>query len=96
MTTWHSVFTTWVFGGIIYAGRMLGGGDNLGCFLYMLLQTAALAYACARVIALIRRLGVRWVGQVAALLFFAVIPIWGGYCMMIGMDTLYTAPFCCC
>jgi hypothetical protein len=43
------------------------------------------------VITLLRRLGARWQGQTATLLFFAVIPIWGGYSMMIGKDTLYTA-----
>ena len=91
MTTWHSVFTTWVFGGVIALGRALGGGDNLGCFMYMLLQTLALAYACARAVTLLRRLGVQWKWQVAALVFFAITPIWGGYCMMIGKDTLYTA-----
>ncbi len=91
MTTWHSVFTTWVFGGAISLGCLLGGGDNLGCFLYMLLQTAALAYACARAVTVVRRLGMRWRGQVSVLLFFAVVPIWGGYSMMIGKDTLHTA-----
>ncbi|MDD3212479.1 MAG: DUF6020 family protein [Eubacteriales bacterium] len=90
MTTWHSVFTTWVFGACIALGRWIGG-DNIGTLVYMLLQTFALAYACARVVTLVRRLGTQWKWQVAVLAFFTVLPIWGGYSMMIGKDTLYTA-----
>lgn len=90
MTTWHSVFTTWVFGACVYLGRALRS-DNLGVLLYMLLQTFVLAYACARTVSLLRRMGVQWKWQAAALAFYALVPIWGGYCMMIGKDTLHTA-----
>ncbi len=90
MTTWHSVFTTWVFGGCIYLGRFLSG-DNLGCLLYMLLQTFALAYACARTVSLVRQLDIQWQWQIGVLAFFTILPFWGGYSMMIGKDTLYTA-----
>lgn len=90
MTTWHSVFTTWVFGGCIRLGRLLSG-DNLGCLLYMLLQTLALGWALARTVQLARRLGVCWKWQLAILAFYAVMPIWGVYCTMLGKDTLFTA-----
>lgn len=59
MTAWHSVFTTWVFGGLVWLGRQLGS-DNIGICLYMLGQSVLLAYALGRSVAYIRRCGVSW------------------------------------
>ncbi len=90
MSTWHSVFTTYVFGSCVWLGRLLGS-DNYGTLIYMTGQTLLLAYALARCCAMIRRIGAGKAWQIAALAFFAITPIWGCYCMMIGKDTLYTA-----
>lgn len=90
MTTWHSVFTTWVFSGLVWFGRLLGS-DNIGVCLYMLLQTGLLAWALGASISWLRRLGVRECWQMAVLAFFALVPIWGCYAQMIGKDTLFTA-----
>ena len=91
MTTWHSVFTTWVFGGCIYIGRIITGADNLGCLLYVLLQTGMLAGAIASIMALLRTFQLDWRWRVGALAFFAITPIFGAYCSTIGKDTLHTA-----
>ena len=90
MTTWHSVFTTWTFALCVRFGRLFGS-DNLGCCLYMALQTGLLCYAVARSLSLMRRLGSsrRW--QLAGMAFFCLTPIWGTYCIMLGKDTLFTA-----
>ena len=90
MTTWHSVFTAWVFSGLVWFGRLLGS-DNIGVCLYMLLQTGLLAWAPGASISWLRRLGVRECWQMAVLAFFALVPIWGCYAQMIGKDTLFTA-----
>ena len=90
MTAWHSVFTTWVFGGLVWLGRQLGS-DNIGICLYMLGQSVLLAYALGRSVAYIRRCGISWLWQAAALAFFGLIPFWGSYAQLVGKDTVYTA-----
>jgi len=90
MTTWHPVFTTWIFGGCVWLGRQLGS-DNLGAFLFTLLQTLAMAYALADSLRLLRRLGVGRYWRLAALLFFGLTPIFGSFAQAVGKDTLYTA-----
>ncbi len=90
MSTWHPVFTTWLFGALVWLGRLVNG-DNLGAFLFMALQTAALAYALADSLRLMSRMGVarRW--RFAALLLFAFTPIFAAFAQAVGKDTLYTA-----
>lgn len=90
MTTWHPVFTTWIFGGCVWLGRQLDS-DNLGAFLFTLLQTLAIAYALADSLRLLRRLGVHRYWRLAALLFFGLTPIFGSFAQAVGKDTLYTA-----
>ena len=90
MTTWHSVFTTCFFGSIIWLSRLFGT-DNLGSLFYMLLQSSLLACAFGMCIRSLRQMGASRGWQLASLAFFALTPIWGYYCMMIGKDTLYTA-----
>lgn len=90
MDTWHPVFTTWLFGGCIWLGRLIGS-DNLGALLFMLLQTAALSYALARAVAFMRLCGANRAFRLSAVAFFALTPLWGGYAQFISKDTLYTA-----
>lgn len=90
MTTWHSVLITWVFGGLVLLGRALGS-DAIGCLLYVLLQTAAISYAMARTMRLLRKLGISRKWQTGALVFFAFFPIWPMYAVTIWKDTIHTA-----
>ena len=90
MKTWHSLFITYVFGACMRAGRLLGG-DNYGTLLYMILQSALMAFALGICLRYLHRLGAGAGWQLAALAFFGVTPIWGCYAMMIGKDTVYTA-----
>ncbi|NLI22403.1 MAG: hypothetical protein GX418_12770 [Clostridiales bacterium] len=90
MSTWHPVFTTWLFGGCVWLGRQLSG-DNLGAFLFTLLQTLFLAYALADSVRFLRRLGLPRGFRLAALAFFGLTPIFGAFAQAIGKDTLYTA-----
>ena len=90
MKTWHSVFTTLIFGSCIWIGRVLGS-DNYGTLIYMIFQSTLMAYALACSVGFLRRLGMNRIWQLIALLAFSIVPIWGCYAMMIGKDTLYTA-----
>lgn len=90
MSTWHPVFTTWLFGGAVWLGRLLGS-DNLGAFLFTLLQTAALGYALAQSVRFLARLKLSRAWRRAALLFFGLTPIFASFAQAIGKDTLYTA-----
>lgn len=88
--TWHPVFTTWLFGGCVWLGRLVGS-DNLGVFLFTLVQTALLAYALSRSLGFMRALGLGRGLRLTAAAFFALSPIWGGYAQFVSKDTLYTA-----
>lgn len=90
MSTWHPVFTTWLFGGCVWLGRLLHS-DNLGAFLFTALQTLALAYALADSLRLLRKLGLSRPWQSATLAFFACTPIFASFAQAVGKDTLYTA-----
>ena len=90
MDTWHPVFTTWLLGACFWLGRLLGG-DNVGTFLFTLLQSVTLALALGYAVTCMARLWARrWV-LLAALAFFALAPIWGGYAQFVCKDTLYAA-----
>ena len=90
MDTWHPVFTTWVMGACVWLGRLIGS-DNMGAFLFTMLQTLALSFALARSVGLMKKLGLNRLVRLCAVLFFALVPIWGGYAQFISKDTLYTS-----
>lgn len=85
----HPVVSTWIMGGCMRVGLLLGSG-NLGAFFYMLLQTLICAFAFGCAIEEMGRLGCsRWL-QGAALLFFALMPVWPMYARMGHKDFLFT------
>jgi len=84
------MFTTWLFGGCVWLGRLLAC-DNLGAFLFTLLQTLALAYALSDALRFLKRLGLNRGWRLAALCFFGLTPIFGSFAQAVGKDTLYTA-----
>lgn len=90
MDTWHPVFLTWMIGGCVWLGRLVGS-DNLGAALYTLLQTALMAFALGSSLRLMRSLRLSRAARLAATAFFALLPIWGGYAQFISKDTLYTS-----
>ena len=75
MDTWHPVFLTWVIGGCVWLGRLVGS-DNLGAALYTLIQTALMAFALSGVLRLMRALRLNRAARLAAAAFFALLPIW--------------------
>lgn len=90
MNAWHGVLATWLFGGCVWLGRLVGS-DNAGILLYVLLQLFLLAHMAAQMVVFLHRRGLKRGFLLAVLLFFAVTPLWGGYVQFVGKDTLYVA-----
>ena len=90
MTTWHPVLMTWLIAGCVRLGRVFGS-DNLGVFCFTLLQSVLLAYALARVLALLRGLRISRIFRLCALAFFALTPIFPSFAQAVGKDTIYAA-----
>ena len=65
MDTWHPVFLTWVIGGCVWLGRLVGS-DNLGAALYTLIQTELMAFALSGVLRLMRALRLNRAARLAA------------------------------
>ncbi len=91
--TWynnHPVFSTLLMGVCVSAGRGLGS-DNLGLFIYVLLQSGVLAFACAYSVRCMARWGAHPCARALALGFFALVPIWPFFAQWVVKDTLYIA-----
>ena len=90
-TNHHPWLSTLIIGWVTSLGR--GISDNFGVFLFVFLQSifcaAVFAVVCRKVFAY--RVS-RWI-KLAAVLFYAVLPVWGNYATTLIKDTLYFAIF---
>lgn len=92
MTAHHTVLSTWLHGWLFRLGRALGS-DNLGVFLYIVLQFLVCAWVFGQVTAFAARLGCSRGVQYAVTAFFVLDPIWGAFIQTQVKDTLYTGLF---
>ena len=92
MTAHHTVLSTWLHGWLFRLGRALGS-DNLGVFLYIVLQFLVCAWVFGQVTAFAARLGCSRGVQYAVTAFFALDPIWGAFIQTQVKDMLYTGLF---
>lgn len=92
MTDHHTVLSTWLHGGCLLLGRALGS-DNLGVFLYILLQCLVCAWAYGQVVAFCAKLQCPRGFQYAVTAFFALVPVWGAFAQSMVKDTLFAAVF---
>lgn len=92
MTAHHTVLSTWLHGWLFRLGRALGS-DNLGVFLYIVLQFLVCAWVFGQVTAFAARLGCSRGVQYAVTAFFALDPVWGAFIQTQVKDTLYTGLF---
>ena len=92
MTAHHTVLSTWLHGWLFRLGRALGS-DNLGVFLYIVLQFLVCAWVFGQVTAFAAKLGCSCGVQYAVTAFFALDPIWGAFIQTQVKDTLYTGLF---
>ncbi len=90
MTNHHPVMHTLLLGGAIKLGRLFGS-DNLGLFIYSIMQTLVLASALACTIKFLKKCGVKTKGRLILLGIYALVPMFAFYAMSGVKDTLYTS-----
>lgn len=87
----HPWLSTMVLGAITSIGCKLS--DNLGIFLYVLLQSvfcaAAFAVVCGKIA---KYLICKWI-KVFPVIFFSIIPVWGAYAQTVMKDVMYYGAF---
>lgn len=91
LTNKHPIMSTFILGFFFKLGRMVN--DNFGVFLYVMFQLLASSAIYALSIKQIRKIGMSLKICVLAVLYFALVPVWGAYIQAVVKDTLYTAVF---
>lgn len=91
LTNKHPIMSTFILGFFFKLGRLVN--DNFGVFLYIMFQLFASSAIYALSIKQIRRIGMSLKACVLAVLYFALVPVWGAYIQAVVKDTLYTAVF---
>ncbi len=85
----HPYLVTLLMGGQLEFGRQLGS-DNLGAFLYILLQSPMLSFAFARTVRLAAKWGLSKAWGRTLTAFYAFFPLWGFFAQFGIKDVLYT------
>ncbi len=89
-TNHYPFFSTWLMGFCMRVGTAILD-NTFGIFIYVLLQTVMQAFAFSNTL----RIMVKWKMPVWIVLgagvYYAVLPIWGGYAQFMIKDTLYSA-----
>lgn len=88
----HPLLSTWLIGGCFYLGHMLGN-DNLGVFLYVLLQSSICAFVYAKIIDYTKHTGCSLVFQYLSLAFYSLLGTFGSYAQSVIKDTLFCGIF---
>ena len=78
----HPVFVTWVMGLCLEIGKIVFNSDNVGVFIYILLQSTVCAFAYSKVVVYLKDLKVPLAFQFFVLGFYAVLPIFGAFAQM--------------
>ena len=90
LTNHHPVFHTMLLGGSIKLGRLLGS-DNLGLFIYAIMQSITLASSLAYTIYYLYKKKKSLVLSFILLMIYSLVPMFPFYAMSAVKDTLYTA-----
>lgn len=88
----HPLYATFVYGAVFSLGNAIAGVDA-GLLAMMLFQTLALALALSLEVVELAKMRFARPALAAALLFFAVVPVFGSYCQWIVKDSLFGACF---
>lgn len=91
LTNHHPVLSTFFIGIIFRIGRIVS--DNFGVFLYVLMQSIVTSAVFAMSVVQIRKIGLGIKTCILTMLFFALVPVWGGYAQAMGKDMIYNAVF---
>lgn len=84
----HPIFSTLCMGFCMDIGKTVFSSDNMGVFLYILLQSLVCAYAYSKLIAFLKELQAPRILQFGTLLFFAILPVFGAYAQTGEKDVL--------
>ena len=90
ITNHHPVLHTVILGSCVKIGKMLGN-DNLGIFLYTIIQTILLASALAYIIKFMKELKTNNYIRILALLIFCFIPVFPFYAVEITKDVPFAS-----
>ena len=90
LTNHHPVFHTMLLGGSIKLGRLLGS-DNLGLFIYAIMQSITLASSLAYTIYYLYKKKKSLLLSFILLMIYSLVPMFPFYAMSAVKDTLYTA-----
>lgn len=88
----HPVFDTLIFGSFVKFGNLIGSG-NVGVFLYAIVQSLITASTLALTVLYLRRIGVPRQLCKAAMLFFALFPIFPMYSSAMVKDAVFLPYF---
>ena len=86
-------FSSCVLGSCYLIGKKLGS-ENLGIFIYVFLRDILIAAIYARAVVLLYKSSLPSAAAKAALLFYAVTPVWGAYAKHGFKDTFAAAVYC--
>lgn len=85
----HPVAHTALVGGCVQLGMAVLGDENAGLLLYTSAQFAVTAATTAYLVSSLRRFGVGMVPRAVALAFFALMPLFSNYAVLITKDVLF-------
>ena len=88
----HPLYATFVYGTVYSLGSAIAGA-NAGLLAMMLFQTLALALALSLEVVELAKMRFSRSACIAALVFFAVVPVFGSYCQWLVKDSLFGACF---
>lgn len=89
----HPVVHTAILGGCVQLGMAVFGDENMGVLLYTTLQFAVSALAIAYAVSSLKRLGVHLLVRAIALGFFACMPLFSNYAVLITKDVFFADAF---
>ncbi|OUP09735.1 DUF6020 family protein [Collinsella sp. An2] len=89
----HPVVHTALLGSCVQLGMAVFGDENMGVLLYTTLQFAVSALAIAYAVSSLKRLGVHLLVRAIALGFFACMPLFSNYAVLITKDVFFADAF---
>lgn len=84
----HPPFSTMIMGWCMDIGKCIFNSDNIGLFIYVILQYIVCAYACSKVMSLLKDINIPYYLWGIILAFYALFPLYGSTVQCAMKDTL--------
>lgn len=85
----HPVFHTMLLGTFVGFGTMIGS-QNIGLFLFVVMQTLLFAFALAQTLALMKDFSTPIPARIFVLALYSFVPLFPGWTVCVTKDTLFT------